>query len=132
MPINDSHSRGKDHNPTLAPTGFPSPAGDYADTRLDPNSLLIRHPAATFFMRVEGDSMAGAGIYPGDVLVVDRALEASENDLVVAVVNGEFALKRIRRDGKRLLLVAENPLEITPEMEFDLWGVVTYVIHRVK
>ncbi len=132
MPIND----GLIPVATRIPTGFPSPADDYVDTRLDLNDLLVKHPAATFFVRVEGDSMRGAGINPGDVLVVDRALEASDNDVVVAVVNGEFTVRRIRRERGKLLLISDNPelspLEVTREMEFDVWGVVTYAIHRVR
>ena len=117
----------------LVPAGFPSPADDFVEDTLDLNTFLVRHPAATFFVRVQGESMVEAGIHPGDILIVDRALEARDKSVVVAVVDGEFTVKRIRRMEKRLFLVAENPtypaLEIAPEMEFRVWGVVTHVIH---
>ncbi|MDA0747020.1 MAG: translesion error-prone DNA polymerase V autoproteolytic subunit [bacterium] len=118
------------------PAGFPSPADDYLDQCLDLNDLVVQHPAATFFVRVDGDSMLGAGIHSKDVLVVDRALEPADNRIVVAVINGEFTVKRIRKDQDRLFLAPENsemdPLEITPGMDFQVWGVVTYVIHPIR
>ena len=115
--------------------GFPSPAGDHLEQRLDLNEHLILHREATFFMRVEGDSMLGAGIHNGDLLVVDRSLSAANRKIVVAVVDGEFTVKRFVRQGSRVLLVAENdnykPIEITSEMDFQVWGVVTWVLHAV-
>ena len=118
------------------PAGFPWPAEDYMDKSLDLNELVIRHPAATFFVRVEGESMIGAGIHPGDTLVVDRAEEAADGRIVVAAIDGEFTVKRIRRADGRLLLVAENPdlppLEVSAESRFEVWGVVTYVVRRVR
>ncbi|MFL6208783.1 MAG: LexA family protein [Pyrinomonadaceae bacterium] len=115
--------------------GLPSPAEDYIEGRLDLNRHLIKHPAATFFVRVAGDSMIDAGIHPGDILVVDRALEAQDKSVVIAVLDGELTVKRIsRRDGK-IFLVPDNrayaPLEIRPDMEFEVWGVVTSVIHHL-
>ncbi len=119
---------------TAVPAGFPSPASDYVEKKLDLNEYLIKHPAATYYVRVEGDSMEGAGIYDNDMLIVDRALEAKSNDVVVAVLNGELTVKRIHYKNKRLFLVPENPvykpIEVTPEMEFSIWGVVTYVVHK--
>jgi DNA polymerase V len=118
------------------PAGFPSPADDYLDACLDLNDLVIRHPAATFFVRVEGDSMIDAGIRSGDILVVDRALVPQDNAIVLAILDGEFTVKRLRRRSGSILLVAENPqvepLEVTPEADFEIWGTVTYVVHRVK
>jgi DNA polymerase V len=115
--------------------GFPSPAEDYIEGRLDLNRYLIKHPAATFFVRVAGDSMIGAGIHPGDILVVDRALEPQDSNVVIAVVDGELTVKRISRRGVKLFLVPDNqayePLEILEEMEFEVWGVVTSVIHNL-
>lgn len=113
--------------------GFPSPAEDYVESRLDLNRHLIKHPAATFFVRVAGDSMTGAGIHQGDILVVDRAIEPSDQSVVIAVIDGELTVKRIcTKDGK-LRLVADNcnyqPLEVTEEHTFEIWGVVTHVIH---
>ncbi len=116
--------------------GFPSPADDYKEIELDVNELVIRHPEATFYVRVSGDSMEHAAICDGDVLVVDRALEARHNDVIVALVNGEFTVKRLHANGGALHLVPENPtyqsLEVTEAMDFQVWGVVTYCIHRVR
>ncbi|MGB1890940.1 MAG: LexA family protein [Candidatus Latescibacterota bacterium] len=118
------------------PAGFPSPAADYLDDGLDLNNLVIRHPAATFFVRVEGESMLGAGIHPGDTLVVDRAEVPADRSVVVAVLNGEFTVKRISQEDGTLSLVSENermpPIRLSEEMDFEVWGVVTYVIHQVQ
>jgi DNA polymerase V len=115
--------------------GFPSPAEDYIEGRLDLNRHLIKHPAATFFVRVAGDSMIDAGIHPGDILVVDRAIEPADNNVVIAVIDGELTVKRIAQRGRELFLVADNrhypPLQIQEEMEFEIWGVVTSVIHHL-
>ena len=115
--------------------GFPSPAEDYLDKKLDLNEHLVKHPASTFFVKVKGDSMVGAGINSGDILIVDRSLEPKDKRIVVAVVNGDFTVKRICKDSERLYLVAENPkydpIEIKDGMDFEVWGVVTNVIHQV-
>ncbi len=116
------------------PAGFPSPAENYLDKTIDLNELLIAHPAATFFVRVAGDSMKGAGIFSGDTLVVDRSLEPTDNKIVVAIVNGEFTVKRLKLQEGRILLLPENPsypiLELREGSDFQVWGVVTYVIHK--
>ncbi len=118
------------------PAGFPSPGDDYIDRKLDLNEFLIKHPAATFFVKVEGDSMVNAGIRSGDILIVDRALEVDDDNIVIAQVNGELTVKRIRTIKNELYLVPENPafqsILITPEMSFDVRGVVTYVIHPAR
>lgn len=115
--------------------GFPSPADDYLEGKMDLNGRLVRHPAATFFVKVTGDSMLDAGIHPGDLLIVDRALEPQDNQVVIAVLDGQLTVKRIRRKGDSILLVPENqaypPIPVKPEMNFDIWGVVTYAIHPV-
>jgi len=117
------------------PAGFPSPAEGYLDKKLDLNELLIRHPAATFFVRVAGESMIQAGVHSGDILVVDRAQEPRSESVVVAVIDGELTVKRIRKRGDRIFLLPENPdfpvMEILGEMNFEVWGVVTYVIHSL-
>ena len=114
--------------------GFPSPASDYIESTLDLNKFLIKHPSATFFVRVEGDSMIDAGIHSGDILIVDRAVQAEKQKIVIAAVNGELTVKRIWYDGDRLILQSGNinftPIEITPDMDFHIRGVVTYVIHK--
>lgn len=114
--------------------GFPSPAQDYIENSLDLNELMIKHPASTFFVRVQGDSMQGAGIFSGDILVVDKSLEASHGKVIVAVVNGEFTVKRLIVGKKGASLVAANvaypSIPIHPDLDFKVWGVVTYVIHK--
>lgn len=118
---------------TTVSAGFPSPADDYIDKKIDLNEALIKHPAATFFVRVQGDSMVDAGILNDDLLVVDRSLTVKKAQIIVAVVDGEFTVKRIKRINKKLFLCPENkkykPLEIVEGMEFQVWGVVTYAIH---
>ncbi len=115
--------------------GFPSPADDYLDKKLDLNEHLIKHPASTFFVKVKGDSMINAGINSGDILIVDRSLEPKDKRIVVAVVNGDFTVKRISKKGDQLSLLAENPkypaIEIKDGMDFEVWGVVIHVIHSV-
>ncbi len=113
--------------------GFPSPAADYEENKLDLNQYLIKNPPATFFVRVSGDSMEGAGIHDGDLLVVDRSIEPRSGNVVIAVVNGELTVKRLRIRRGKPLLEPENskyPVqEIKQETEFEVWGVVTSVIH---
>jgi len=119
---------------TRVSAGFPSPADDHIQKRLDLNELVIKHPAATFFVRVEGESMRDAGIFHNDILVVDRALTPKNQDIIVCVINGDFAVKRFQRQNGHISLLAENPsyrpIEVTAEMEFQVWGVVTYVIRK--
>ena len=118
------------------PAGFPSPADDYVEEHLDLAQHLIQHPNATFFVRVQGMSMAGACIQSGDILVVDRALTAGDGDVVVAAVNGEFTVKRLRfRLGQPWLVPANpayKPIMITEDMDTVIWGVVTSVVHKFR
>ena len=113
--------------------GFPSPADDYVEKPLDLNELMVQHPEATFFVRVKGDSMIDADIRSGDILVVDRSREAQDGCVAVAVLDGEFTVKQLRyRDGQVVLLPANRnfrPIPVTSEQDFQVWGVVTYVIH---
>ena len=113
--------------------GFPSPADDYLEKGLDLHELLVDHPAATFFVRVQGESMNGAGLASGDILIVDRSLTPQSGKVVVALLNGEFTVKRLLRKDKQVSLVPDNPryktIVVTPEDDFQIWGVVTYVIH---
>lgn len=117
------------------PAGFPSPADDYLEGKLDLNEHLIKHKAATFFVRVSGDSMQGAGIHDGDLLIVDRAIEPKDKSVVVAVVNGEFTVKRIKKEKGRVWLMPENekfqPMEMVEGSHLEVWGVVTNVIHKL-
>lgn len=113
--------------------GFPSPAGDYLEGRIDLNEHLIEHPAATFLVWVAGDSMTGAGIHDGDLLVVDRSVRAAVGHIVVVAVDGELTLKRLARRGGRMVLQAENDaypvIEIGEDAETLIWGVATSAIH---
>ncbi len=114
--------------------GFPSPADDYIDRRLDLNELLITNPAATFFVRAAGDSMIGAAINHDDILIVDRSLAATSGKIIIAVIDGELTVKRLAQTATSCTLMAENPnypdLEINEESDFQVWGVVTSVIHQ--
>ncbi len=115
--------------------GFPSPADDYIENSLDLNKHLIKHPAATFFVSVKGDSMIDAGIHSGDILIVDRSLDATDKKVVIAVIDGEFTVKRISRVGGKVYLLPENKdfssTEITESIDFTILGVVTNVIHAL-
>lgn len=115
--------------------GFPSPADDYIDQKLDLHSHLVRNPAATFFLRAQGDSMIGAGIHDGDLLVVDRSLEAAHNRIAIVALDGELTVKRLVYRHERLFLVPENPkypeIDITERENVHVWGVVTYVVHKL-
>ena len=121
----------------LAPVqaGFPSPADDYLEGALDLNEYLIKHKAATFFWRVSGDSMIGAGIHSGDLLIVDRSLEPKDGNVIIAVLDGELTVKRIEIHDGKLFLVPENPdyplIPVSEEQSFQVWGVVKHVIHEL-
>lgn len=118
------------------PAGFPSPATDYIEDRIDLNQLLIKTPSATFFVKVEGESMIEAFIPPKALLVVDKSLSAATGDIVVAVVNGEFTVKRLLITHAGTFLSPANhkyrPLKINEEMNFQVWGVVTRIITDPK
>ena len=112
--------------------GFPSPAQDYINEYIDLNREIVRHPASTFYGRVSGDSMIEEGIEPGDILVIDRSLEPSDGDLTVCCLDGEFTLKRIKLTPGAVWLIPSNesfdPILVTPDERFEVWGVVTYTI----
>ena len=114
--------------------GFPSPAEDHMHSKIDLNNLLIENPSATYYVRVNGDSMLGAGILSGDLLIVDRSIEVTNNCIVVVHLDGEFTVKRIKKIKKKIFLQAENnnykPIEITKEIDFELFGVVAHAIHH--
>lgn len=113
--------------------GFPSPADDHVEQRIDLNQHLVLHPSSTYFVRAAGDSMIGAGIHNGDLLIVDRSIEKRNGRVVIASLHGEFTLKRLVQEGGRIELRPENPAHqpilVTVDDDFALWGVVTYVIH---
>ncbi len=114
--------------------GFPSPADDHLEDTLDLNTHLIHHKEATFFVKAQGDSMIGAGIQQGDILIVDKSLTAKSGKIVIAVVDGEFTVKRLHKYKGNITLKAENPdfkdIKIGGDDELIIWGVVTSVIHQ--
>jgi DNA polymerase V len=116
--------------------GFPSPASDYLAKAINLGDLLVQHPAATFLMKVEGNSMINAGINDGDLIVIDRAIEPAHRKIVVAAVDGEFLVKRLIYRDSRCFLVAENSsyreLEVSEYSDNQIWGVVIHVIHAIK
>ena len=120
---------------TKVQAGFPSPAEDHLEQRLDLNTLVIENPSATFFVRVAGESMKDIGITDGDILVVDRSIESWENRIVVAVIDSEFTIKRFTTRNETVVLEAENPdypaIKITPEMDFSVWGVVSWTLKKL-
>ena len=117
------------------PAGWPSPAEDYIEDTLDLHRLAVRNPASTFFMRVVGDSMLQAGIHNGDLLVVDRSCSPASGKVVVAIVEGELTIKRLVKRQGRLYLCPDNPaypdIDITDQEETSIWGVATYVLHKL-
>jgi DNA polymerase V len=116
--------------------GFPSPADDHLERSIDLNEELIRNPAATFLVRVKGESMRDAGIHSGDILVVDRSVTPADRQIVVAMIDGEFTVKRFRKQNGRITLEAANdsfaPIEVGEEQELTIWGAVTYIIHQAR
>jgi DNA polymerase V len=116
--------------------GFPSPADDYVADTLDLNEFLVQRKEATFFVKAKGDSMIGAGIHDGDTLIVDRSITASDGCIVIAVVDSEFTVKRLKKRKGSISLIPENPnfepIEFKEGQELQVFGVVTYVIHPSK
>ena len=115
--------------------GFPSAAEDYIDSQINLHELLVRNPAATLCLRASGDSMLGVGTHDGDLLVVDRSLEASHNRVVIAALDGELLVKKLCRKGGRVLLKSANEgypdFDISEREHVHIWGVVSHVIHKL-
>ena len=116
--------------------GFPSPADDHLDISLDLNKYLIKHPASTFYIYVKGDSMVDDGIYSGDIMIVDKSLNPKSNDIIIAVINGDFTVKKLYKNNNKIFLIPANKkyglIPITDEMDFEIWGVVTHTIHHCR
>ena len=116
--------------------GFPSPADDHLERGIDLKEELIRNPTATFLVRVKGESMRDAGIHSGDTLIVDKSVTPSDRQIVVAMIDGEFTVKRFRKVNGRVFLEAANdsfaPIEVGENQELTIWGAVTYIIHQAK
>ena len=114
--------------------GFPSPATDYMENKLDLNEYLIKRPAATFIVKAKGFSMTDAGILSGDLLIVDRSITPKSNDIVIASIFGDLTVKKLQKKEKSLFLLSANSdypsIQVKEEMECFIWGVVTYTIHE--
>lgn len=114
--------------------GFPSPSDDYIDKHLSLDEYCIKNPASTFFLKVKGDSMIDAGIFPDDLLIVDKSLEARHGKIVIAALDGELTVKRLSISNGKVQLLPENkkykPIEVPELSELNIWGVVTNVIHK--
>ena len=114
--------------------GFPSPAEDFTELSISLDKHLIQNPAATFMAYANGNSMVRAGIYHGDILIIDRSLDARDGDIIIAVLHGEFTVKQLSIINGTLFLIPKNPqyssLKISAEMDFEVWGVVTYSIRK--
>ena len=115
--------------------GFPSPADDHIEGKLDLNDYLVKHPSATFFVRVTGNSMINAGIHNNDILIVDRSIEARHGKIIIATIDGQMTVKRLYHRSGKTILMPENkdfkPIEIIDFTDAMIWGVVTNVIHSV-
>lgn len=117
------------------PAGFPSPAADYVEDTLNLNDLCIRHPAATYFVRAEGDSMIDVGIFSGDILIVDSSLTPRHGDVIIASLNGEFTVKELELQPRTRLLPRNpiyRPIDLPDGCELDVFGVVTSVVHSLR
>ncbi|MBN2618602.1 MAG: translesion error-prone DNA polymerase V autoproteolytic subunit [Spirochaetales bacterium] len=115
--------------------GFPSPATDYIESELDFNKFLVQNKAATFAARAQGDSMINAGIFPGDIIIIDRSITPKSNDIIIASLDKEFTVKRLIKNGNRIFLHPENSsyedIEVFIDSDFQVWGVVTFTIHKL-
>ena len=115
--------------------GFPSPAEDHLENKLDLNKALVKNPATTFFARVKGESMNGEGVEDGDMLIIDKSLDPYENCLAVCFLEGEFTLKRVKLDGDNILLIPSNPkfktIRVSRDNDFYIWGIVKYLIKKM-
>lgn len=120
---------------TKISAGFPSPADDHIEMQLDLNTHLIKNPASTFLLRVSGESMKDVGIFPNDILIVDRSIKPIDGKIVIAAIDGELTVKRLKRNNDALYLMPENkafqPIVIKDSQELLIWGVVTNVIHAL-
>ncbi|MEI7441920.1 MAG: translesion error-prone DNA polymerase V autoproteolytic subunit, partial [bacterium] len=121
---------------SLVPAGFPSPADEYLDRDIKLDDLLIKNKSSTFFIRVTGHSMKDAGILNDDLLIIDRSLKATEGSIILAIVDGEFTIKRLHFSKGQTFLLPENsqyePIEIKDSMSFEVWGVVAHAIHSFR
>ena len=133
--VADIASSAKPFSGSSVSAGFPSPADDFKESRISLDATLVKNKEATFYARVSGKSMINAGLDDGDLLVVDRSLEAENGKIVVCFIDGEFTVKRLQKEKNKLFLMPENasykPIEITEATDLQIWGVVTYVIKSI-
>lgn len=115
--------------------GFPSPAADFDGSRISIDQIVVKNATATFYAKANGNSMIGAGIDDGDILVIDKSIEPQDGKIAVCFIDGEFTVKRIKVQENSLLLLPENklfePIEVTQENDFIIWGIVTYVVKKL-
>src|SRR6187402_448125 len=115
--------------------GFPSPAMDFMESKIDINDLLVKNPLTTFYARVSGNSMINAGIENNDLLVIDRSLEAEDNNIAICFIDGDFTVKRLKIKKDGIYLMPENeqyePIKVTDDNQFAIWGIVTYVVKKI-
>ena len=120
----------------LVPAGFPSPADDFIEMEINLQDYIVKNKEATSCVKVEGSSMTKAGINTGDIMIVDRSLTPKHNDIVLAVIDGDFTVKRLAVNDNSVYLVPENdsfsPIKITESMDFQIWGIITHIIHRAR
>jgi len=120
----------------LVPAGFPSPADDFIEMEINIQDYIVKNKEATFCVKVEGTSMTKAGINTGDIMIVDRSLNPKHNDIVLAVIDGEFTVKRLAVNDKSIYLMPENdsfsPIQINESMDFQIWGIITHIIHKAR
>ena len=120
----------------LVPAGFPSPADDFIEMEINLQDYIVKNKEATFCVKVEGTSMTKAGINTGDIMIVDRSLNPKHNDIVLAVIDGEFTVKRLAVNNESIYLMPENdsfsPIQINEYMDFQIWGIITHIIHKAR
>ena len=120
----------------LVPAGFPSPADDFIEMEINIQDYIVKNKEATFCVKVEGTSMTKAGINTGDIMIVDRSLNPKHNDIVLAVIDGEFTVKRLAVNNESIYLMPENdsfsPIQINESMDFQIWGIITHIIHKAR
>jgi len=120
----------------LVPAGFPSPADDFIEMEINLQDYIVKNKEATFCVKVEGTSMTKAGINTGDIMIVDRSLNPKHNDIVLAVIDGEFTVKRLAVNNESIYLMPENdsfsPIQINESMDFQIWGIITHIIHKAR
>ena len=131
----DSFSEGQQFVTSGIKAGFPSPAADFEENKISLDKIVVKNKETTFYAKASGNSMTGAGIDDGDILVIDRSIEPINNKIAVCLIDGEFTVKRIKIEGENVFLMPENsnynPIKIELHNEFVVWGIVTYVIKAV-